>query len=148
MEDLFDAGFESVKTVKVGDPELGNLAAYFGEVVGPGKPVKSQVPGNDGRMIESEIPTWQVRPAKAEKLGDGSIRITATKQAVHNLVAAHQLNADLANLFAIAKQEGGKGMFAVRWNRKKSIKGGARNVNDFDFMQQIVIEAGDVSATG
>ena len=152
FDDLIDAGFTAVRKIKCGDPEFGGVAAYAGEIIGPGEPIEAALEGRnqDGTPYSSKslLPTWIANPAKVVKRSNGVVEFIPQAKVTHILITPHQLNAECAQLFVKLKdREGNKvrrGFFAFRWDGKHAIKGGAKQLNMYSWREQIKV--GDVAA--
>lgn len=131
-----------VKTIKIGDPDLGGKPAYVGLVLGPGEDVATSLPDGKGGLIEGNLHTWSCHPCKLSLEEDGkTVKWTPILNITHVIIAPHQINAAIARIFKSAEQDNKVGMFAARWNGKMSIKGGARQLNDYDVLERYVPKA-------
>jgi hypothetical protein len=142
FDDLINDGFSAVKTIKIGDPKLGGVMAYAGQLIAPGAPVTSSLPDGKGGVIEGELPTWVCHPAVLTKGEGGKVIFTPQPAITHLVITPHQLNGFCASLYKrIIDDKTGVvlaiGLFATRWDGKESIKGGARSLNVFSWREKL-----------
>lgn len=126
MERLFDAGFVTERTFKIGDPTDNGIPVYFGEIVGQGPDVPAKTP--DGK--ESMLPTWLWNPVNIKTL-------EPNRRILDTIISSHQVHAKTLKLHTMAQQQGGKGQALIQWVGMMRIKGG-RTLNDVDFSPRVV----------
>lgn len=127
LERLFDEGFQTERTFKIGDPELNGVPVYFGELVGPGADIETKTPdGNKGLLH-----TWLWHPVNVKTL-------QPNKRILDTIISGHQQHAKSLKLYTIAKEKGGRGQALVRWVGVMRIHGGKQTLNEVEFSPRIV----------
>lgn len=136
MDDLVDAGFNVVKTLKAGNPKTGCVPMYCGIVLAKGAPVAASIVVA-GNTTKSEIASFAVHPAIPTKNGDGSVTLTPNMKVTVRLIAPSQLAGDLESLLIKSNHLGKSGFFMYQWMGKGDIKGGAQQLNHFRFIEHL-----------
>jgi hypothetical protein len=127
MERLFDEGFQTERTFKVGDPELNGVPVYFGELVGPGADIETKTPDGKPGLLH----TWLWHPVNVKTL-------KANQRILDTIISGHQMHAKSMKLHAMAKEQGGKGQALVRWVGVMRIHGGKQTLNEVEFTPRVV----------
>jgi hypothetical protein len=110
-------GFSIIDTLMIGDPTDGKVAAYCGEMVGPGEPVMVETP--DGK--ENTLPTWIFKPVT--KTG-------VAANVTHVIPASHQVHAACARIYKHSTDNNLKAQVIISFlGRTKTAKG--RSLNQF-----------------
>lgn len=127
MERLFSEGFQTERTFKIGDPELNGVPAYFGELVGPGADVETKTPDGKPGLLH----TWLWHPVNVKTF-------KANPRMLDTIISGHQMHAKSMKLYAMAKEQGGKGQALVRWIGVMRIHGGKQTLNEVEFSPRVV----------
>lgn len=148
---LFAEGFSEEKTVGVGDPALGKLQVFFGELLGPAGSVIVEAPGakpdpETGEVKMHELPVFAFHPLDPRTF-------QPIKQATYSVICSHDLNATFIKFGTLAKarsEETGRphrAQILIRWNGlQRTRKGNMRN--DYSYLNRIVPVGLGASAEG
>ncbi len=126
VADILADGFAESRVIKVG-AKPGQLPAYIGKLIGPGRAVEIK---DDKTGEVSQVPTWAFKPVTAK---DGGIQDNVT----HVMLAPHQLHQELGRIFDTAQREGKTALVGVVYNGQVDTRKGFR-VNDYRIAEKYV----------
>jgi hypothetical protein len=81
-------GFVEDATIKLGDPDKGNIGLYAGELLGPGADIELDEGGS--------MPTWLFHPLTRDAKGE----IVPQENVIHNVISSAQVDQACKNAMA------------------------------------------------
>jgi hypothetical protein len=124
-EDFTALGFSEERTIKIGDPSLGGIAAYIGQLIGPG--VDIDVVNNSTGEVGA-IKTWQAHPLN---LKTRQINTSITDR----VISPHNLNQSWERIFKTATAQNKHAISGAVWTGKIPLEGGKKMMNTFRIFE-------------
>ena len=128
--DFFKLGFSEEKTIKIGDPELGAVQKYIGQLVGPGVDIElSEMDSETGEV--KVVPTWIFHPLNTATM-------EVNESITHRVISPFQLNAAFTRMHAHATATGKRCIGGACFVGKVGIQGGKRMLNNYRIFDKYV----------